>query len=413
MITGEPGVGKSRLAVEVVRRHPDFAVQFGRCQPFDRLTAYSVTEAIIRPLLGIELDSPPADAGAALLAWLADRSPGPSRWPRCWPSPSAPTSRRREKPTPWSPPSAGCGHCNCSPNWSAAPSSHRPRSSSTTSITPTTRRGAHRRAGHHRRRRAVAGRHHVGPEETLPGTRIALEHLDPPAVVAMVDTLLGDRAIAPSTVRSIVQRAAGNPLFVGELLRCLAEDPDAEVPSSLEALVEVPHRHARARRSVVAAERVGARLGGRHHPARADERRCPDPASGSLGSPRPVPRTGRARRRALPLRHLPPCRVRRLSYRTRRNLHRRVIDVLERSARSDNIEDLARLAFHAHHSGDRERTWGYGTAAAAAAAGAAMFGEAARLYGAHPPGPSRRIAGRAAPGRRGGGRRVRGGRPTG
>ena len=75
VITGDPGVGKSRLAVEVVRRHPDFVVQYGRCQPFDRLSAYSATEAVIRPLLGIELDCPPADAGAALLAWLADRLP--------------------------------------------------------------------------------------------------------------------------------------------------------------------------------------------------------------------------------------------------------------------------------------------------------------------------------------------------
>ncbi len=76
VITGEPGVGKSRLAVEMVHRNPDFAVQYGRCQPFDRLSAYSATEAIIRPLLGIEPECPPADAGAALLAWLADRLPG-------------------------------------------------------------------------------------------------------------------------------------------------------------------------------------------------------------------------------------------------------------------------------------------------------------------------------------------------
>ena len=75
VITGEPGIGKSRLALEVVRRHPGFTVQFGRCQPFDRLTAYAVTEPIIRPLLGIELDSSPAEAGAALVAWLGEHLP--------------------------------------------------------------------------------------------------------------------------------------------------------------------------------------------------------------------------------------------------------------------------------------------------------------------------------------------------
>ena len=45
VITGDAGIGKSRLAVEVVRRRLDFAVVFARCQPFDRLSAYSVADA--------------------------------------------------------------------------------------------------------------------------------------------------------------------------------------------------------------------------------------------------------------------------------------------------------------------------------------------------------------------------------
>jgi class 3 adenylate cyclase len=49
VITGEAGIGKSRLAVEVVRRRLDFVVVFARCQPFDRLSAYSVAMPILRP----------------------------------------------------------------------------------------------------------------------------------------------------------------------------------------------------------------------------------------------------------------------------------------------------------------------------------------------------------------------------
>ena len=75
VVNGEPGIGKSRLAVEVVRRRLDFTVVFARCQPFDRLTAYAVAEPILRPLFGIDVEASPVAAGAALVEWLAANAP--------------------------------------------------------------------------------------------------------------------------------------------------------------------------------------------------------------------------------------------------------------------------------------------------------------------------------------------------
>ncbi len=75
VVNGEPGIGKSRLAVEVVRRRLDFTVVFARCQPFDRLTAYAVAEPVLRPLFGIDVEASPVAAGAALVEWLAANAP--------------------------------------------------------------------------------------------------------------------------------------------------------------------------------------------------------------------------------------------------------------------------------------------------------------------------------------------------
>ena len=217
-------------------------------------------------------------------------------------------------------------------------------------------------------------------EETLTGERVTLGQLDETDVVAMIEALLGNRAIAPGTVRSIVRRAEGNPLFVGELLRALAEDPDAEIPSSLEALVEAridtldPADRQLLRNASVLGSEVDITLLGR------------------MSDDALIRRQDRWDRLDRFLERVGPGIVRfrydtyhrvvygGLSYRSRRTLHRRVIDVLEQTTPAEGLEHLALLTFHAHHSGDRERTWRYGTAAAAAAAGAAMFGESARLY---------------------------------
>ena len=223
-----------------------------------------------------------------------------------------------------------------------------------------------------------------GTDETLSGERIALGQLDESDVIAMIDALLGSRAIVASTVRSIVRRAAGNPLFVSELLRSLAEDPDAEVPSSLEALVESridtlePADRKLLREASVLGSEVDiallARMSDDALIRRQDrwdrldrflERVAPDIVRFRYDTYHRVAYGG-------------------LSYRTRRTLHRRVIDVLESvpqpDGQADSRERLALLAFHAHHGADRERSWRYATAGAAASAEAAMFEEAARLY---------------------------------
>ena len=153
VITGEPGIGKSRLAVEVVRATPRLR---GACSPAASRSigssAYSVAEPILRRCSASSSSFAPADAGAALLRGWPSTCPRFSRSPRCWPSPSRPTSQpTRRSRRRASRPSAGCARCNCSPT--DRPRRHRADRGPHRRRQPRRRRDprAHRRAGDHHR----------------------------------------------------------------------------------------------------------------------------------------------------------------------------------------------------------------------------------------------------------------------
>ncbi len=69
--------------------------------------------------------------------------------------------------------------------------------------------------------------------------RIALEPLDPSHAVALIDAATEHEPLMPQQVRSLAERAAGNPLFLLELLDALrrGEDVDA-LPHSVEGLIQ-------------------------------------------------------------------------------------------------------------------------------------------------------------------------------
>jgi class 3 adenylate cyclase/tetratricopeptide (TPR) repeat protein len=58
-ISGGPGMGKSRLVEEAIRRHPDFRAITARCEEYEASTPYFPFRSIIRTVLGEE---PSADA---------------------------------------------------------------------------------------------------------------------------------------------------------------------------------------------------------------------------------------------------------------------------------------------------------------------------------------------------------------
>ncbi len=381
MVTGEPGIGKSRLAVEVARQRPDFAVAIARCQPFDRLSAYSVTEPLIRAMLGIGADATSTEAGTMLVEWLMNHAPTLV--------PFAPLLAL----------TVGADVASTREADAVIPEFRRLRtlqllveivnaSISAPTIVFIDDINHADDATRELVEALVSGAGRIPlfiiatsvPDDTLAGERITLGGLNEREVSLMIDSLLGDRAISAATVRNLVQRSDGNPLFVTELLKVLSEDPHAAMPSSLESLVEsrIDTLEPADRQLLRFASVLGNVVDIRLLAQMSDE---------SL-----VSRQDRWDRLDRFLERVGPGVVRfrydtfqrvvyeGLSFRARRGAHSRVVELLEGSPDEDEREQLALLAFHAHRAGDESRTWTYSCAAAAAAAEDAMFGEAARLY---------------------------------
>lgn len=379
-VAGGPGIGKSRLAIEPTRR-VDVEVAFTRCQPFDRFAAWTVAEPIVRTLLGIDVEAKESVAGRQLIEWLQHNA---------------------------------ASLLPLAPLLAAAIDADVPATAESALVLPEFRRDRTLQLLHELIGVAVTSPTWVliddaqhaddatrelvelisrdplpvplfivattPPDDRLAVGQIRLGPLAEVEIAEMVDDLLGERAITPATVRSIVTRSQGNPLFAGELVRALAEDPDADIPESLEAMVEVrldtlePADRRLLRTASVLGSEVDIELLARM-------------VDGSL-----IQRQDRWDRLDRFLERVGAGLVRfrfdtyhrvvygGLSYRSRRTLHGRLVDVLERQGATETREQLALLAFHASRGADRPRTWNYAVAAAAAATEAAMFGESARLY---------------------------------
>ena len=382
IVTGEPGIGKSRLALETLRRRPDFHVASAKCEPFDRLSAYSVTEPVIRSILRIDAEASADEAGRALLDVVRERAP--------LLLPLAPLLAETIAASVPATPEADAIAAEV-------------RRTRTLQVTVELLQAVVREptlaliddvqnADDATRQliEALAGSPIAAPllvvvtsvpGDGLEGRRIELGPLDEDDVRNMIGTLLGDRALTTNTIREIVKRSDGNPLFAGELLRALAEDPHAAMPPTLEALVEsridslAPQDRVLLRNASVLGAQVDIMLLGRivddQLIRRQDRWDRLDPFLERVGPG------------IVKFRYDTYHRVvyEGLSFRVRRAAHRRVLEALEADGAVDRREELALLAFHAHRSADAERTWRYASEAAEAAAGAAMFSEAARLFG--------------------------------
>lgn len=377
LLSGERGIGKSRLTLEVIRAFPHFRLAFTRCQPYDRFSPFSTVVPVLRELLGIEPRATPAVAGQQLLAWLADHAPDLS--------PFAPllavSVDATVDPTPASD--------------DVAPSFRRARTVQL--VVELLGRLATdptlviiddvNVADEASRELLTALAESVGDRrllvlvtsETADGLavhRLDVGPLDARAVEQLVEEALGDHAVAPGVVRSVIARSNGNPLFVKELVAAVVLDPGAAMPESLEALVatQIDALEPEDRRLLRLASVLGSEV---------------DIAVlGELADDRVVRRPDRWERLARFLDWSAPGVVRfrydtywrvvygGLSFSARRRAHRRVVEVLE----ATGSDDAALLAAHAHRAADRERAWRYAVAAAEGAVAQYMFGEASSLY---------------------------------
>lgn len=379
-MTGEPGVGKTRLLAEVAATTYAAEVVVMRCSALDRLHGRSAIADVLRTLLGLKYESPADEVVERLRGFAEDRL-GPS-------APLAPLlGPVLDVEMPATPQSA------------RVPVELRADRTAQLLIEAIS---------------ALVDRHTVllvddaqHADETttralsllatagleLPLTSIIVtlpelvegddvldvQPLGPAETTELVDSLVGDANVSTDMVRELVERCGGNPMFASELLNAVL-DGALGVPDTLDVAIEsrldrldAGDRQVLRTAAVLGneveiealAELVGAELLRDHD--RWDR----------LGEflERVGPGVVRFRfdaHRRVAYESLP--------YRARRTLHRTVLDRLDGSADEAGRDRLALMAHHAEGTGDELLAWRHAVAAAAAAADDGMFGDAARLY---------------------------------
>jgi class 3 adenylate cyclase/tetratricopeptide (TPR) repeat protein len=214
--------------------------------------------------------------------------------------------------------------------------------------------------------------------------RITLGPLADSAVRDIVVRSLDDVPLRPHEIDAIVRRAAGSPLFAGELIGVVRQTRSIDdMPDSLEAAInaEIDRLESLPR----ALLRHAAVLGVRFRPSvlgavLADSNIELD-ATALDGLDEFLERDGRdsARFRQAVLREAAYAG---LPYRRRRELHLRAGKTIEDYAlRNGSVErDAASLSFHFAAGGDHERTWRYARTAGVAAQAAYANIDAAAQY---------------------------------
>jgi tetratricopeptide (TPR) repeat protein len=215
-----------------------------------------------------------------------------------------------------------------------------------------------------------------------PGQRLELAPLDVDSATELALAVAAEHALSEEAVEDIAFRAAGNPLFLRELVAAARADETGDLPESVETLLttridtlapgdRMLLRYAAVVGPVFRLDLVGEIL--------ADEvPEADDPERWEALAEF----VQQADDRELAFRHdlLRQTAYSGLSYRRRRDIHGRVGLALERRAGDRATEEAAILSLHFLEAGDGERAWGYAVAAADRAAAGFANVVAAELY---------------------------------
>lgn len=368
-VIGEPGMGKSRL-VDETRLLADIYAVNGPCGSYESNTAYYPFRTLLRHALGLTADS--TDAAAARR--LADRV-------------------RADAPhlEPWLPLLGVVLDVDVSPTRETAELEEMFRGAKLAEVTVEFLRAvlprpslivfdnAHlvddasadllRRMADevHRapwlmlvtRRELPTG---FVPDRSEEHERLVLAPIDESAALELLASTAHPRPLGPQAMSAIAQKAAGNPLFLRELLLAAGRSGSvADLPDSVEAVVTTqidrldPHDRMLLRYAAV--------LGTRFRLADLRDilgQTLDDNALHRIGDFLHSDDDGRmAFRHAL----IRDAAYAGLPYRLRRQMHHQVGDAFERAG--GGRDDLAdQLALHFFHAGDYEKAWAYSRSAA-------------------------------------------------
>jgi class 3 adenylate cyclase/tetratricopeptide (TPR) repeat protein len=212
---------------------------------------------------------------------------------------------------------------------------------------------------------------------------VALNPLHPNAAAALAEMLVAEQAhLDPALIDDVVVRAAGNPLFVAELMAGLASSNAADLPDSLEGLINAridslaPDDAALLRRLSV----LGAAFS--HGLARdvLGEQVVPsvqDPVWARLAE-----FVQFRRGREVEFRHalLMDGAYNSLPFRVREDLHAKVGDRLERDAAGAADDNAEALSLHFHRARRYRKAWRYSRLAAVRAQAMYAHAEAVRFF---------------------------------
>jgi class 3 adenylate cyclase/tetratricopeptide (TPR) repeat protein len=389
-LTGEAGVGKTRIVDEVIARSPDVRVLRARCEEYERSTPYFPMRAVMRAALGVGSELTPDEVGEVLVVDVEQRDPELVPWLPLLglllglDLPHTPETRAldarflRER-------LAEVAAEFLDRTLSGAPlmmvieDAHYVDEASRDLVLRLAAAGRERRqlllATHQSDEAVFAG------DEDLRFLLLAIAPLTQEEAEELVNRLTEDKPLRPHDVAEIARRSAGNGLFLVELLETVrAAGSVGALPDSVESLIagEID-RLAPTDRTIL---RYAAVVGASVDPellrdSVSQDVELDDGVWGRLSALLVPETSGQLRFRNTLVRD---AAYEGLPYRRRRALHERVAHVIERRAGATPDEEIGVLAFHYYEAQRWDKAWVYCRQAGDRAASIYARLDASRYY---------------------------------
>jgi class 3 adenylate cyclase/tetratricopeptide (TPR) repeat protein len=388
-ITGETGIGKSRLIDELRQRAADLSRLRVICEAYTSTTPYIAWRDLLRPLIGVAWEASDAAVVARLRELVRAREPELEPWLPLLAIPFGADAPPTEAVAQLAPefrrrrlhelvirllrrllPGPALLEIEDAHQMDAASADLLAAAAAELPGLPWLIVTARRETG-------GGFRAHAGPAVM----KLAPPGLEPDEALSLAEAVTDSAPVPPHVLRLAVERSGGNPQFLRDLLRAVHTDPYASLPDSIEtAAMEQVDRLAPAERNLVRRAAVlGVVFHPRHLPHVLDPGAAePDAATWDrlsgvftdLGD-------GYLRFRRSVIREAAYAG---LPFALRRRLHAVIGAHLERG-RTTEAEELAPiLALHFARAGIHEKAWTYAREAGDNAAERLAFADAAALY---------------------------------